>query len=150
MTTELEGTGAITHRFVDQEHRELAAGVARIEDAAAAMEPVSAHEAVHRVRAVLDWFARQLEQHLAWEETWLYPQLDRLGGSAWVTRLMRFEHGQIRGAFRGLEAEWETLGSAPDRAKLGIVRRRLHGLACVIRGHMERETWVLAPLLEGP
>jgi hemerythrin-like domain-containing protein len=147
MTTELEGTGAITRRFVEREHRELAAGVARIEDAAAAMEPATAHEASHRVRAALDWFAQQFEQHLAWEDGWLYPHLDRIGGSAWVTRLMRFEHDQIRGAFKELEAEWETLGPAPDRPRLAAVRRRLYGLACVIRGHMERESWVLEPLL---
>ena len=148
MTTELAAGAGPTRRFVEQEHRELAAGVAGIEEAAAHIDPTTAHEVSHRVRVILDWFAHRLEQHLAWEDAWLYPQLDRLAGTVWVTRLMRFEHEQIRGAFRRLEADWEALPARPDRTQLAGLRGRLYGLACVIRSHLEREEWILVPLLD--
>lgn len=148
MTTELEAGAGITRRFVEQEHRELAPGVASIDEVAARIEPTTAAEVPHQVRVLLDWFTQRFEQHLAWEDAWLYPQLDELAGTPWVTRLMRFEHDQIRGAFKRLEAEWEGLGPDADRQQLAAVRGRLHGLACVIRAHLEREEWILVPLLE--
>jgi hemerythrin-like domain-containing protein len=149
-TAELEASGALTRRFVEQEHRDLSAGIADIEEVAAIVEPVTAHQVSHRVRDVLDWFAGRLEEHLAWEDAWLYPQLDRLAGSSWVGRLMGFEHQQIRAAFGRLEADWESLGSTPDRERLDALRGRLYGLACVIRSHVEREEWLLTPLFELP
>ena len=148
MTTELAASAVLTRRFVEQEHRELAAGIAGIEEAASFIDPMTARDVSHRVRVVLDWFTQRLEQHLAWEDAWLYPQLDRLAGTSWVTRLMRFEHEQIRRAFRTLESEWEALGPIPDRQKLAAMRGRLYGLACVVRAHLEREEWILVPLLD--
>ena len=147
MTTELAAGAAVTRRFVEQEHRELAAGVAGIEETAVGLDPTTASQASHHVRVILDWFAQRLEQHLAWEDAWLYPQLDRLAGTAWLSRMMRFEHEQIRGSFQRLQSDWETLPPAPDRRELEHLRGRLHGLACVVRSHLEREEWLFVPLL---
>jgi hemerythrin-like domain-containing protein len=147
MTTELAAGAAVARRFVEQEHRELSSGVAGIEETAAHLEPATAANASHQVRVILDWFAQRLEQHLAWEDAWLYPQLDRLAGTDWLTRLMRFEHEQIRGAFQRLGADWEALPPVPERKDLDALRGRLYGLACVVRSHLEREEWILVPLL---
>lgn len=148
MTTELEAGLSVTRHIVEHEHSELAAGVAGIEEAAAGSEPIALRELPHRVRVILDWFDRRLAEHLAWEDAWLYPQLDRLAGTPWVGRLMRFEHVQIRGAFGRLEADWESLEPSPDPARLAALRGRLYGLACAIRAHLEREEWLLTPLLQ--
>ncbi len=49
-----------------------------------------------RVLGVLDWLERELEPHIAWEESWLYPEIDARTGTPWATRAARFDHGQIR------------------------------------------------------
>jgi hemerythrin-like domain-containing protein len=146
MTTALAMDGVIT--FVEGEHRELAAGVARIEEAASRMEVSEAHEAGQEVHAVLRWFDRAFAQHLAWEDAFVSPELDRVTGTACVGRLLRFEHRQLRAAFADLEAAWLALRPVPGRETLAALRARLTGLAVAIRGHLEREEWVLLPLLE--
>lgn len=146
MTTGLGRGDVIT--FEHREHRELAAGIARIEEAADRMEPSAAPEAAQEVHAVLQWFHRAFTQHLAWEDATVLPELDRLTGDPGMSRLMRYEHGQLRSAFADLERAWLSLRPVPDRAALRVLRGRLYGLACAIRGHVEREEWVVLPLLE--
>ena len=146
MATDLVRSGVIA--FEEREHRELAAGIARIEEAADRMEISEAHEASQEVHAVLRWFDRAFDQHLAWEDARLFPELDRATGNASLGRLMRFEHGQLRSAFAELERAWIALKPVPDRDALRALRARLNGLACAIRGHVEREEWVILPLLE--
>ena len=43
----------------------------------------------------MGWLEHELKPHLAWEDRWLYPQLDEIAGTPWATRLPRFEHRQI-------------------------------------------------------
>lgn len=148
MTTELAAGAAVTRRFIGQEHRDLTAAIAGIAESADVIEPSAAHEVGHRVRVVLDWYGHHLEEHLAWEDAWLSPQLDRMAGTPWVSRLMRFEHGQIRSAFAALEREWQGLPPRPDRAQIIELRGRLYGVAALLRAHVERAEWLLAPLLD--
>jgi len=46
------------------------------------------------------------------------------------------------------DADCEALPARPDRAHIAGLRGRLYGLACVIRAHLEREEWILVPLLD--
>ena len=45
---------------------------------------------------VLHWLDGTLGPHIAWEEAWLYPEIDARTGTPWATRAARFDHRQIR------------------------------------------------------
>ena len=85
---------------------------------------------------------------MAWEDRWLYPQLDEIAGTPWATKFARVEHRQIEAMIAGLEADSERwLGHATPHTCAEVVQH-LSALRAVIGGHVEREERLLLPLLD--
>ena len=97
---------------------------------------------------VLHWIDTVLEPHAEWEDRWLYPEIDRRAGTPWATRLMSFEHQQIRDAATTLASARARLHDAPSNARDIDVRAGLFALEAILRAHMAREERFLIPLLE--
>jgi iron-sulfur cluster repair protein YtfE (RIC family) len=134
------------HEFAAHEHRELVRGIDRIHEVGMSIGTndelsVDALEIMHWIDAVLD-------PHAEWEDRWLYPQIDRRAGTPWATRLMSFEHQQIRDAAHGLATARARFHGAPSNVGALEVRARLFALEAILRAHMAREERFLIPLLE--
>lgn len=141
---------AAEEAFAMQEHRELMPGLDRLHEVGCAIGHVSAVDLAVSLHRVMVWLENDLEGHAAWEESWLYPEIDERAGTSWATRTMRFEHHQIRAAVRRLAAEQAALGHELTRAKAGELASHVFGLEAVLRAHIECEERVLLPLLEDP
>jgi hemerythrin-like domain-containing protein len=136
------------HAFAEHEHRELGRGIDRIREVAGIVGTIAAPDLSIALIDVLDWIETVLEPHAAWEDAWLYPQIDRRAGTPWATRLMTFEHHQIR-AFAGLlESDRERLHHELTRDQAVQLVGHLFALDALLRAHIEREERVLRPLLE--
>jgi len=136
------------HAFAEHEHQDLAPGLDRIDAVARAVGSIAPADSSIAVLDVIDWVHRVLEPHTAWEDAWLYPEIDRRAGSPWATRLMTFEHQQILRIARKLEADRGLLGREADRAHTVELRGSLFALEALLRAHIEREERFLIPLLE--
>lgn len=134
--------------FVEHEHRDLRPGIDRIHDVARAVGTMAAPDLSIVLLDVLDWVDRIVEPHAAWEDTWLYPEFDRRAGTPWATRLMRFEHHQIRTAASRLETDRETLRHEPNHDQACELVQHLAALETLLRSHVEREERFLFPLLD--
>lgn len=134
--------------FVDHEHRDLRPGIERIHDVERAVGTIAAPDLSIVLLDVLDWVDTVVEPHVAWEDGWLYPEIDRRAGTPWATKTMRFEHHQIREAASRLEADRETLQHQPDHEQACELVRHLTALETLMRSHVEREERFLLPLLE--
>jgi iron-sulfur cluster repair protein YtfE (RIC family) len=133
--------------FVVHEHRELLPGFDRLHDVGASVGHHSVGEVSVALHRVILWLERDLEDHVAWEETWLYPEIDQRTDTPWATRTMRFEHQQIRAAVRGLATEQAALGHELTHPQATELRYRIFGLEGLLRAHMECEDRMLLPLL---
>lgn len=136
------------HLFAEHEHREIASGVDRIHDVAGFVGSAAAPETSLAITEILDWVEMVLEPHAKWEDRWLYPQIDSLAGTAWATKLMTFEHEQIRVLTRKLRVARELLDRDHSQALQSKLRATLYGLDALLRAHIEREERFLLPLLE--
>jgi hemerythrin-like domain-containing protein len=134
--------------FIDHEHRDLRPGIDRIHDVARAVGTIAAPDLSIVLLDVLDWVDRVVEPHAAWEDSWLYPEFDRLAGTAWATRVMRFEHHQIRRAASLLEVDREALRHEPNHDQACELVGHLMALETLLRAHVEREERFLVPLLD--
>jgi CRP-like cAMP-binding protein len=133
--------------FTEHEHRELARGIDRIHDVACDVGSWVAPELAGHVRDVLAWLERDLEPHIAWEESWLYPEIDARARTPWATRAARFDHGQIRAMADRLRADERLLHEEGARERLPELRCHLFSLEALVRAHVEREERYLIPLL---
>lgn len=143
----LNGTTA-KHAFAQHEHQDLAPGLDRIHDVARVVGSITALDLSIALLDVVDWVHAILEPHAAWEDAWLYPEIDRRAGTPWATKLMTFEHQQILEVASKLEADRELFRRGPDRFQLVELRGRLFGLEALLRAHIEREDRFLIPLLD--
>lgn len=135
------------HDFVAHEHDEMRRGLNRLHDVGSLIgttEEIAA-AALH----VLHWVDGVLDPHARWEDAWLYPEIDERAGSPWATKLMSFEHQQIRDAAIALATARTTLRQARTPAALIELRARLFALEAILRAHIAREERFLIPLLEG-
>ena len=107
----------------------------------------SAEEATGRILGIIDWFDHVLEPHLAWEESWLYPEIDARAGTPWATRSARFDHQQVRLVVERLRDDRRHLDDVDAVARLPELRCRLFSLEALLRAHIEREERFLIPLL---
>lgn len=139
---------AAEYAFAEHEHRELAPGIHRIHDVACAVGTLAAPDLSMALLDVLDWIETVLDPHAAWEDAWLYPVIDRRVGTPWATRLMRFEHHQIREAAAKVAADGERLRHEPSRDEAVELRAHLFALEAILRAHVEREERFLIPLLD--
>ncbi len=135
--------------FTEHQHRELRRGIDRVHDVACRIEGWVSPELTIELRDILRWVGRDLEPHVAWEDSWLYPEIDIRTGSPWATRAARFDHQQIREAAARVRVDEELLLAGDARALLPEVRCHLLGLEALLRAHIEREERYLIPLLAG-
>ena len=149
MTASPEWTAERT--FVEHEHRELVPGLSKIHEVACSVGSIPAIDLSRALREVMAWVDGVLRPHTAWEEQWLYPELDRRAGTRWATRLFQFEHGQIRDMTSRLDDDHTRLFEFGHiGADVASIRCHLFGLEALVRAHVEREERFLLPLLEEP
>jgi hemerythrin-like domain-containing protein len=142
--------GMVSERdFAAHEHRDLMPGIHRIHETGCLVGHVTVGDLAVAVHRVVSWADHELAEHAAWEEKWLYPELDRRAESCWATRMLRFEHQQIRDLVRRIDAEEVLLAHELSRDDANKLRSDLFGLESLLRAHMEREEKVIAPVLEG-
>ena len=114
---------------MEHEHRELVPGLNRIHDVACSVGSIPTPDLGREVREVLAWVDGVLRPHAAWEENWLYPELDERAGTPWATRLLQFEHQQIRAMTARVAEDHAHLlefghGSSDTRDPMSPVRAR--------------------------
>ena len=146
--TEFPRGATAQHAFAEHEHREISRGIDRIHDVAGFIGSVAAPDVSIALAEVIDWIETVLEPHAAWDDAWLYPQIDRRAGTPWATKLMAFEHHQIRELARHLEADRELLLRDNRHGHAVELSGRLFALEALLRAHIEREERFLIPLLE--
>jgi hemerythrin-like domain-containing protein len=134
--------------FASHEHRELGRGIDRLHEVGAMRG--TKEELSVAILEVIHWIDTVLEPHAHWEDRWLYPEIDERAGTAWATRLMVYEHQQIRDAAHALASARTALhdDSAPAGAAMMELRGRAFALEAIIRAHMEREERFLIPMLD--
>jgi hemerythrin-like domain-containing protein len=136
--------------FAMHEHRELLPWIERIHDVGCAVGHLPAGELSVSLHRVIVWLKGDLEDHAAWEEAWLYPEIDERAGTHWATKVMRFEHQQIRAAVRRLAADQADLGHELTGSQASELAAQVFGLEAVLRAHLECEDRVMLPLLDDP
>ena len=134
------------HDFVSHEHHELRRGLDRIHDVGALVGTTD--EIAAAALDVLHWIDGVLQPHASWEDAWLYPEIDERAGTPWATKLMSFEHQQVRDAAKALATARTTLRQARTPVSLIELRGRLFALEAIIRAHLAREERFLIPLLD--
>jgi hemerythrin-like domain-containing protein len=134
--------------FAEHEHLDLVRGINRIHDVAWEIGRLATPELSTDVRDVLHWVDSVLEPHIAWEEGWLYPDLDARAGTEWATRAARFDHQQIREMIALVRSDQQQLHSMDHVDRHGRMRCHLFGLEALLRAHIEREERFLLPLLD--
>ena len=147
MTMTIEGR-AVIRSFVEHEHKELAAGIDRIHEVARDLPLLPVGQQSTQVGGVLHWVDQTLKPHMAWEESWLFPQIDGRARTPWATRLARFDHRQITDQAERLASHRHHLDHGPSTETLVEIRCDLWGLEALLRASLEREESVLLPVLE--
>ncbi|MFL5726776.1 MAG: hemerythrin domain-containing protein [Chloroflexota bacterium] len=148
MGTLVAGGPVMVRAFVNHEHGELASGMDGIHELARALQSLSSGEAAVRVGEILRWVEATLKPHLAWEEHWLFPQLDALAGSPWATRAIRYDHRQIARKAELLGRDRIDLGHSPSSRAATELRSDLDALETLLRANVEREEQLLLPILD--
>jgi hypothetical protein len=133
--------------FAEHEHSDLARGIDHVHDIACQASRLPRPELSSHVLDVLRWFDGTLEPHLAWEEAWLYPEIDRRTGSPWLTRAAGFDHRQIRTVADKLRADELVLGGHAGTDGHADSVCHLFTLTALLRAHIEREERFLIPIL---
>jgi iron-sulfur cluster repair protein YtfE (RIC family) len=134
--------------FAEHEHRDLARGINRIHDVACEVGQRATPELSEHVLEVLHWLDSTLGPHIAWEEAWLYPEIDARLGTPWATRAARFDHQQIREMVTRLRADHDVLHGTHAGDVKAETRCHLFSLEALVRAHLEREERFLIPLLD--
>jgi iron-sulfur cluster repair protein YtfE (RIC family) len=147
MTTKAGGTTAVW-AFAEHEHRDLVRGINRIHDVACEIGRRATPEWSADMLEVLDWLDRSLEPHIAWEESWLYPEIDARTGTPWATRSARFDHRQVRAMAARLRLDHEAFSIHDALDQEAETRCHLFSLEALLRAHIEREERFLIPLLD--
>lgn len=135
-------------RFVEEEHRRLRAGLASLDETIAEAHHLTRAELAERVLRALDWLRRDVLPHANWEDAWLFPELDRVAGTPWATRLLRFEHAQIVEVTKQLEDDALLLHEHWSNAIAMQVVARLARLAGLVTAHVSQEERFALPLIE--
>jgi iron-sulfur cluster repair protein YtfE (RIC family) len=141
-----EGRQAI-RTFAEHEHDELAAGIDRIHELGQELASLPAGERAASIDRVLKWIHADLKPHMAWEESWLFPQIDARARTPWATRVVRFDHQQIAAQADRLHAHCACGSQVPSHDAVTLVAD-LSGLEALLRANVEREERFLLPLLE--
>ncbi|MDA8342629.1 MAG: hemerythrin domain-containing protein, partial [Actinomycetota bacterium] len=138
----------VERRILSHEHREIEHLVGRIETTAEMAGNLASSDLASALRSLLDAMEKTLLRHLDWEDNHCFPEMDRLAGTPWTTRLLRFQHQQVREALERLEADWLALRREPTHRQLVDLRGRLYGLHAQMSSHLEQEEAVVMPFLD--
>lgn len=133
--------------FTEHEHRALARGLNHLHDVACGIGAWAGPDLSSRLLNVVEWLETELEPHVAWEESWLYPAIDTRTGTVWATRASRFDHAQIRALGARVRNDQHRLHEPVTADLLADIRCHLFGLEALLRAHLEREERFLMPLL---
>jgi hypothetical protein len=85
MATTAGGTQGVW-AFTEHEHRDLARGINHIHEVACEIGHTSTPDLSVSLLHILRWLDNSLAPHVAWEEAWLYPEIDRRLGTPWPWR----------------------------------------------------------------
>ncbi len=146
MATTAGGSQAVW-AFTEHEHRDLVRGINRIHEVACEIGKRSKLDVSVDLLDILAWLDGTLGPHIAWEEGWLYPEIDAHLGTPWATRAARFDHQQIRVMAARLRADHHLLSSRETGDPQVETRCHLFGIEALLRAHIEREERFLIPLL---
>jgi len=147
MTTSVHGVSAVW-AFAEHEHRDLARGINQIHDVAEEVARLPTPGLSPRVLDILRWLDGILGPHMAWEDGWLFPEIDAHAGDPDVTRAARDEHRQIRMITARLRDDYERLDRHVEAEDRADTRSDLLRLERLIRTHLQREERSLLPLVE--
>ena len=137
-------------RFEAQEHRDLALGLAHIEDIVERSPELGPRVCGRGCTTTLGWLDHEVRPHMAWEDRWLYPQLDEIAGTPWATRSAAHGASPDRTDDRGPRGRSERwFGHATPQTAAEIVQH-LGAIRALIAAHIEREERFLLPLLDDP
>lgn len=150
MATQLTTETQPIRRFAQHEHDELIRGLNRIHDVACRIGAEATPDLSIHVLDVLQWLDQTLEPHLAWEDGWLYPELDARVGTPWATRAARFDHAEIRATIDRIRLDRSNLRERIGLPRHDDLRCHLFGLEALLRAHIEREERFLLPVLDEP
>lgn len=146
MTATATAPGAVW-AFAEHEHRDLRRGLDRIHDTACEVQGWIAPDLPTHLLGILDWLDQVLAPHLAWEEAWLYPEIDERTGTPWATKSARFDHQQIRRIGARIREDQGALRGDDPTGILPEIKCHLYGLEALLRSHIEREERFLIPIL---
>ncbi len=142
-----QGLDAI-RAFGEHEHREVARGLAHIHEVAL-NAGTDSHPGLSRaVHDVTTWAVHVLQPHMAWEESWLYAEIDARTGTPWATRAARFDHAQIEALLSQVRLDEAILARTVTPATVTEARCHLIALEAVLRTHIEREQQLLLPVVD--
>jgi len=133
--------------FAEHEHEELTADIGRIHDLSEALATMPVDQRAAGIHKVLHWVEADLKPHMAWEEHWLFPMVDRRTRTPWATRSARFDHQQITAQAERLYRHSAAGSHFPAREAVELISD-LAGLEALLRATVEREERFLLPLLE--
>lgn len=139
---------AVEVQLVEHEHRRIQDGLASLEQVIGRVHLLARPEAIDGTVRTLAWLRRDVLPHAAWEEAWLYPQLDSIAGTPWATRALRLEHEQIREVATLLEAEFAATEARWTREQAFRLVIAMTRLATLLSAHLAQEQWLIGPLLE--
>src|SRR4026208_2526942 len=92
--------------FAEHEHEELVTGIDRIHELSEQLVTLPVDQRATGARKVLHWFDEDFRPHMAWEDSWLFPELDARAHTPWATRVVRFDHQQIATQAARLHAQY--------------------------------------------
>ena len=132
--------------FGEHEHRDLARGLDRIHSAACRLGSGPHIDDVRAIRDGLRWTVVTLQPHIAWEETWLYPQIETITRTVWSTRAARFDHAQLEDLAHRLRRDAELASDGLTPTAMHEVRGHLFAYEALLRTHIDREERLLLPV----
>jgi hypothetical protein len=147
MTTAARESQAIW-AFAEHEHLDLARGIDHIHDIACEIGRRPTPELSLHVLGILQWSEQVLDPHMAWEDGWLFPEIDLRAGTTWATRSARFDHRQIREMLERIRIDQRSLMQGMSVDHHAGLRCHLFGLEALLRAHIEREQRFLIPVLD--
>jgi Hemerythrin HHE cation binding domain len=134
--------------FAEHEHLDLARGIDHIHDIACEIGRRPTPELSVHVLGILQWSEQVLSPHMAWEDGWLFPEIDARAGTTWATRFARFDHRQIREMLGQIRIDQRSLAQDRSIDRHAGLRCHLFGLEALLRAHIEREQRFLIPVLD--
>ena len=136
-------------QFFTEEHRRIRVGLALLEETLGDMHRLDRVETVERMTRILAWLRRDLLPHASWEEAWLYERLDRAAGSPWASRMLRWEHQEVRDLAILLEREFGEISQHWSSRVAFDLTAALARMDAILVAHLWKEEDVILPLLDG-